>query len=80
MITKLSILKAHRITGKCGAKVVLKCSSSICAYFIVLDTLSCDDFMHSIKSTRCFHSYPTNLNKTGSNTIFLKNATSGITF
>lgn len=36
--------------------------------------------MHSIKSTRCFHSYPTNLNKTVSNTIFLKNATSGITF
>lgn len=66
------ILKAHQITVKCRVKVVLKCSSSICGCFIVLDTLSCDDFIHSIKNMRCFHSYSTNLNKILSNTIILK--------
>lgn len=71
-ITKLVILKAHQITVKCRVKVVLKCSSSICGCFIVLDTLSCDDFIHSIKNMRCFHSYSTNLNKILSNTIILK--------
>lgn len=64
LITKLSVLKVHHITGERGVKVVLKSSSSICAYFIVLVTLGYDYFMHSIKIMRCFHSYPTNLSKT----------------
>lgn len=72
MITKLVILKAHQITVKCRVKVVLKCSSSISGYFMVLDTLSCDGFIHSIRNVRCFHSYSTNINKIVSNTILLK--------
>lgn len=80
LITKLSVLKVHCITGKCGVKVVLKSTSSICAYFIVLDTLGYDNFMHSIKSMRCFHSYSTNLNKIVSNTISFWNAIIDFTF
>lgn len=75
--TKLLILKAHRITGKSRVKVILKCSSNISAYLIVLVTLSCDDFVHSV---RCFHSSPTNLSKIVRNTMSFKNAASDMTF
>lgn len=77
MITKLLMLKTHWITGKSRVRIVLKWSSNISAYLIVLVTLCCDDFMHNI---RCFHSSHTNLDKIVHSTISFKNAASDMTF